>query len=61
MNSEFLSLIDFCSHYDLKIGSVRSGLKRQPKNWPPYMKIGNLIRFKKEDINIWEENIKQKA
>ena len=54
MQINYISLSDFCGRYDLKISSVRSGLKRQPNNWPSYLKVGRLIRFKNSDIALWE-------
>ncbi|KZN13943.1 hypothetical protein OA79_07570 [Marinomonas sp. TW1] len=55
MSPLFLSLSAFCDRYDLKVNSVRSGLKRQPESWPPYLKVGNFIRFRITDIHQWEE------
>jgi len=59
MITEFLTLADFCLRYGLKVSSVRSGLKRQPNNWPSYLKVGRLIRFKSSDINDWEARMKR--
>lgn len=55
----YISLSDFCELYGLKLNSVRSGLKRQPDNWPSYLKVGRLIRFKSSDINDWEARMKR--
>lgn len=50
----YLTLEDFCVQRKLKVASVRAGLKRNEKNWPPYLKIGGLIRFRPCDVEKWE-------
>lgn len=49
-----ISLETFCKERELKIASVRTGLKRQPSNWPVFLKMGSQLRVKVSDVETWE-------
>jgi len=55
--AKYIGISTFAAERELKVTSVRTGLKRNPEHWPPFVKMGNQIRFKRTDIDAWEVNL----
>ncbi|ALO36138.1 hypothetical protein CMT41_16420 [Colwellia sp. MT41] len=56
MTSSVLTIDEFAKLYSLNVATVRSNITRNPDALPRFMRIGRAIRFRKSDIQQWEEH-----
>ncbi len=57
-NSEYLDIQSLSQHLGIKVSTLYS-LAAERKI--PHYRVGRLIRFKKEDINLWMESQKEEC
>lgn len=57
MNSDLLDITQAARFLNVKISRLRTAILNKEI---PYLKIGRLVRFHKEDLTAWIESLKKK-